>query len=153
MRSAQSRYSVFPPAGARTCEANHKGIEGEHSAQYARLSWCKEEHTFTKHQSWGGWTILESGCKQWEPQSKNPPDSRRRTHFWYLYEFVLYSVTRLKTCHFTDGFTRVCVALFYSTNIGELFQSRGLITSEPMGTHPRSQTRVANIFLTLWPLR
>jgi len=33
MQSARSSDSVLSPAGARTCEANHRGIEGEHWAQ------------------------------------------------------------------------------------------------------------------------
>jgi len=44
MHSTQSGDSVLPPAGARTCEANHRGIEGEHWAQCAGVSRCKEEH-------------------------------------------------------------------------------------------------------------
>jgi len=37
MRSTQSGDCVLPPAGARRCEANHKGIEGEHRAHCARV--------------------------------------------------------------------------------------------------------------------
>ena len=37
MRSAQSGDCVLPPAGARRYGANHKGIEGEHRAQCARV--------------------------------------------------------------------------------------------------------------------
>ena len=37
MRSAQSGDCVFSPAGARRCEANHRGIEGEHQAQCASV--------------------------------------------------------------------------------------------------------------------
>ena len=28
---------VLPPASAKRCEANHRGIEGEHRAQWARV--------------------------------------------------------------------------------------------------------------------
>ena len=37
MRSAQSGDCVLAPAGARRYETNHRGIEGEHWAQYARV--------------------------------------------------------------------------------------------------------------------
>jgi len=37
MQSAQSGDCVLPPAGARRYEANHRGIEGEHRAQCARV--------------------------------------------------------------------------------------------------------------------
>jgi len=37
MRSTQSGDCVLPPAGARRCEANRRGIEGEHQAQCARV--------------------------------------------------------------------------------------------------------------------
>jgi len=37
MQSAQSGDCVLPPAGARRYEANHRGIEGEHWAQCARV--------------------------------------------------------------------------------------------------------------------
>jgi len=37
MRSAQLCDCVLPPAGARRYEANHRGIEGEHWAQCARV--------------------------------------------------------------------------------------------------------------------
>ena len=60
VRSVRSDDSVLPSAGARTCEANHKGIEGEHWASCARVRRCKEEHTLTECQSWGLRTIVES---------------------------------------------------------------------------------------------
>ena len=53
MRSARSGDPVLPPAGAIIYEAKHRGIEGEHLAQCARVRRCKEEHTLTKRQSWG----------------------------------------------------------------------------------------------------
>jgi len=37
MRSAQSGDYVLPSAGARRCKDNHRGIEGEHRAQCARV--------------------------------------------------------------------------------------------------------------------
>jgi len=37
IRSAQSGDCVLFSAGARRCEANHRGIEGEHRAQCARV--------------------------------------------------------------------------------------------------------------------
>jgi len=37
MQSARSGDCVLPPAGARRYEANHRGVEGEHWAQYARV--------------------------------------------------------------------------------------------------------------------
>ena len=47
MQSEQSGDAVLPPAGARICEANHDGIEGEYWAQCGRVRRCKEEHTLT----------------------------------------------------------------------------------------------------------
>jgi len=38
MRSARSGDCVLPRAGARICEANHRGLEGEDWVQYA----CEE---------------------------------------------------------------------------------------------------------------
>jgi len=61
MRNARSGDSVLPPAGARTYEANHRGIEGEHWAQCTHVRRCKEEHTLTERRSWGHQTIEESG--------------------------------------------------------------------------------------------
>jgi len=43
MWSARSGDFVLPPAGARTCEANHREVEGGHWAQCTRLRRCKEE--------------------------------------------------------------------------------------------------------------
>jgi len=45
MQSARSGDCVLPPVGARRCEANHRGIEGEHRAQCACVRRQKEEHT------------------------------------------------------------------------------------------------------------
>jgi len=53
MRSARWGDSVLPPVGARTSEANHRGIEGEHWAQRARVRRCTEEHLLTERQGWG----------------------------------------------------------------------------------------------------
>jgi len=53
MRSARSGDAVLPLTGARTCETNHRGIEGEHLAQCARVRRCKEEHTLTERQNTG----------------------------------------------------------------------------------------------------
>jgi len=53
MRSARSGDAVLPLAGARTCEANHRGIEGEHLAQCAHVWRYKEEHTLTERQNTG----------------------------------------------------------------------------------------------------
>jgi len=33
------------PAGASRCEANHRGVEGEHRVQCARVRRSREEHT------------------------------------------------------------------------------------------------------------
>jgi len=60
MQSAHSGDCVFPTAGERTCEANHRGMEGEHCAQCARLRRCKEAHTLTERQIWGRRTITET---------------------------------------------------------------------------------------------
>ena len=40
---------------------------------------------------------------------------------------------------------RLCNASFYQTDIGESLRSRGLITSEPRGTHLRLTRRIANV--------
>jgi len=53
MRRAQSGDRVLPPAGARRYEANHRGIEGEHWAQCARVGKSREEHSLVKRQRWG----------------------------------------------------------------------------------------------------
>jgi len=55
MPSAQSGDCVLPPAsaGARICEVNNRGIEGEQLAQSARERKRREEHTLLELQSWG----------------------------------------------------------------------------------------------------
>ena len=74
MRSAQSGDCVLPPAGARRYEANHRGIEGEHQAQCARVRRWREEHTLVKTQDGKlGITIQDP-----------PPESGRRTHLLYF---------------------------------------------------------------------
>jgi len=37
MQSARLGDSALPPAGARTCEVNHRAIEGQHCAHCARV--------------------------------------------------------------------------------------------------------------------
>ena len=49
--SARSVDSVPPPARARTCEANYRGIKGEHWAQCASVRNHNGEHTLTERQS------------------------------------------------------------------------------------------------------
>jgi len=63
MWSARSGDSVpeVPPAAARTCEANHRGIEGEHWAQCACVWRCNEEHTLSTFQSWSHQMEIKSG--------------------------------------------------------------------------------------------
>ena len=61
MPSSRLADFVLPPAVAGTCEASHRGIEGEHWSQCARVKRCKEEHTLTKYQSWDYRTIVKSG--------------------------------------------------------------------------------------------
>ena len=53
VRKAQSSDCVLPRAGARNCEDNHWGLEGEHWAQCASVWRCREEHTLTERQSSG----------------------------------------------------------------------------------------------------
>jgi len=69
MRSARSGYFVLLSASARICEANHKGIEGEHwtqcavitRAHCARVMRYIEEHTLTERQRWGRRMMLDLG--------------------------------------------------------------------------------------------
>jgi len=92
MRSARLGDSVLPPAHARTCKANHRGIEGEHWVQYARVRRCKDNHTLTERQSWGPSNNSGLRIVNWKPQSKTPPKSGRRTHLLYFtYSYCVLS--------------------------------------------------------------
>jgi len=84
MWSAQSGDSVLPPAGARRCEANHRGIEGAHQAQCAVVSRWREEHTLIERQNLGPSNVIglrgELGITIKDP----PPESGRRTHLLHF---------------------------------------------------------------------
>jgi len=93
MQSAQSGDCVLPPAGARRYEASHRGIEGEHRAQCARVRRWREEHTLVKRQSWGPSNDGGLRIVNWESQSKTPPpESGRRTHsLYFTYSYCILS--------------------------------------------------------------
>ena len=114
MRSAQSGDGVYPPAGARICEANHRRIEAEDCEQCARARRCREERTLIELQSWG--LLNNSGLRMvnWKSQSKTPLESGRRTHLLYFHLFVLCSVTCLTTCHYTACFTSLWTSISVS---------------------------------------
>ena len=50
----------------------HRGIEGKHWAQCARVRRCKEEHTLTERQCWGPSNNTGLRMVNWESQSKTP---------------------------------------------------------------------------------
>jgi len=64
------------------------------------LRW-REERTLIECQLWG--PLNNSGLRMlnWKSQSKTTPQSPEDRHIYCIYLFVLYSVTCLKTCHFT----------------------------------------------------
>jgi len=74
MRSARSGDCVLPQAGAKRCRADHKGIEGEHRTQRARMRRWREEHTLIERQIWS--PSNDSGLKMvnWVSKSR-PPQS------------------------------------------------------------------------------
>jgi len=78
MRSTRSGDSVLPPAGARRCEASHRGIEGEPRAQCAHVRRCKEEHTPTERQSWG--LLNNSGFRMTGNNNSTPPQGLEDGH-------------------------------------------------------------------------
>jgi len=80
MRSTQLGDGIFPPSGARRCEANHSGIKGEHRAQCARVRRYREEHTLI------GCQTCESGLRMvtWESQSKTSPQSPEDGHIYCI---------------------------------------------------------------------
>ena len=101
MRSAQSGDCVLPPAGARRCKANHRGIGGEHRAQFAPVRREREERTFIERRSCS--PLNESGLRMvnWESPPKTPLRIRKTDTFVVFHLFVLHSVKCRKTCHFT----------------------------------------------------
>jgi len=109
MQSARSGDCVLPPAGARRCEVNHRGIEGEDRALCARVRRWREEHTLVERQSWGPSNHSGLMMVNWESQSKgitiSPHRVQKTDTLIVFYLFVLYSVTCLKICHFTACFT------------------------------------------------
>jgi len=126
MRSAQSGDCVLPPAGARRYEANHRGIEGEHQAQCARVRRWREEHTLVKTQDGKlGITIQDP-----------PPESGRRTHLLYFtHSFCILScVWKLATS--------LLVLRYY----GHLFLFSMLILHV---TSSRFYLYLLNVFITL----
>jgi len=66
MWSARSCDSVFSPAGARTCKAKNRGIEGQCWAQSACGRICKEEHTPVGQTNviWAGPTFINELIEQ-----------------------------------------------------------------------------------------
>jgi len=125
MRSAQSCVCVLPTAGTRRCKINHRGIEGEHRAQCARVRRCREEHTIIERQSWGPSSDSGLMMENWESQSKkSPPRVRKTDTFIVFYLFVLHSVTCLKTCHFNACFTSLWTSISFSMLILHATSSR-----------------------------
>jgi len=105
MRSAQSGDCVLPP-GAKRYEANHRGIEGEHWAQCARVRRQREEHTLVECQSWclsndGGLRMVN-----WESQSKIPPQSPEDGHIYCIL------LIRIAFCHVSENLPLHCLFSF-----------------------------------------
>ena len=116
MRSAQSGDCVLPPTGARRCEANHRGIEGEHRAQCALVRRWREEHTLVTRQSWGPSNDGGLRMVNWESQSKSPPQSPEDGHIYCIL------LIRIAFCHVSENLQLHC--LFYvTTNIHFCFLS------------------------------
>jgi len=55
---AHDRVILLPPAGARTCKANRREIEGEHWARCVRVRRYKEEHMLTECQGCGPGAVI-----------------------------------------------------------------------------------------------
>jgi len=107
MRSAQSGDCVLPPAAARRYEANHRGIEGEHRAQCARVRRWREEHRLVKRQSWGPSNDGGLRMVNWESHSKTPPQSPEDGHIYCILRI------RIAFCHLSENLPLCC--LFYDT--------------------------------------
>jgi len=87
----QSSDCVLASAGARSYEANHRGIEAEHRAQCACVRRCREEHTFTERQSWGLLNQCRLRMVNWESQSKTLQESGRRLLLYFTYSYCSLS--------------------------------------------------------------
>ena len=112
MRSAQSGDCVLPPAGARRCNANHRGIEGE--AMIGTMCTCEEIQKGTHAHKASKLGPVE---RQWTQNGKLPrpfPRVWKMDTFIVWYLFVLHSMTSrcLKTCHFTACWTSLYLFLF-----------------------------------------
>ena len=99
-------------------QANHKGIEGEHRAQRARVRRWREEHTLIQRQSWG--PSNDSGLKMvnWESQSKTTHQSPEDGHI----DCIL--LVRIAFCHVSENLPLCCLFLRYYKH---LFQFSMLI--------------------------
>ena len=107
MRSAQSGDCVLPPAGARRYEANHRGIEGEHRSQCARVRRWREEHTLVKRQSWGPSNDGGLRMANWESQYKIPSQSPEDGHIYCIL------LIRIAFCHVSENLPPRCLFLRY----------------------------------------
>jgi len=103
MRIAQSGACVLPPADARRYEANHRGIEGEHWAQCARVRRWREEHTLVERQSWGPSHDGGPRLVNWESQSKTPHQSSEDGH---IYCVLLICIA---FCHVFENLPHHCL--------------------------------------------
>ena len=116
VKSARSVDCVLPPAGARICYAKHKGIEGEHSVQCARVRRFKKEHTLTDCQSWGYRTKVESRHRLGITIQDPPTDNN--TELLYFTYLCFHSITCLKNCRFTAClYVTMNIYLYLSTLI------------------------------------
>ena len=94
MRSAQSGDCVLPPAGARRCEANHRGIEGEPWS--GTMCTCEEIERGTHAYRASKLEPVERWCTQDGKLGitiqDSPPESGRRTHLLYFtYSYCILS--------------------------------------------------------------
>ena len=73
------------PAGARRCEANHRGIKGEHRAQCARVRRSREEHTLIGRATKLGPVGLyqTQDCKL-GTTIQDPPQSPEDRHVYFI---------------------------------------------------------------------
>ena len=112
-RYARRTIGWLCPSSSRCkgVQTNHRGIEGDHWAQCARVRTCREKCTLIQRQSWG--LSNDSGLRmvKWESKSKNPP---KTDTFIEFYLFVLCSITCQKTCHFTACLTYIFISVFIS---------------------------------------
>ena len=156
MRSARLGDCALPPAGARRYEANHRGIEGKHRAQCARVRRWKEEHTLVKRKSWGPSNDGGLRMVNWESQSKTSPRVGKTDTFIVFYLFVLHIELPAKLLDYflrsnTSNFnqfkkSRQSSKICTRRELPPPSLTRTSIVFHPLTCHPRALSSVFHMF-------